>query len=151
MFRKKLWIAPNSKLLFRQCLYILVKNIECNFLISLPERRILLTQETRKVVYSFFESESKRARLDEAGATSSTANQVAPEPICESPLVESLPVASLYSIGSDPVFSGLSPLGDLPNLEPSPLLDRSLEQATAPDLEARDALMESIHPWKVLE
>ncbi|KAE9445003.1 hypothetical protein C3L33_23099, partial [Rhododendron williamsianum] len=35
---------------------------------------------------------------------------------------EELPMVA--SPDSDPVFSGLSPLGDLPNLEPSPLLDQ---------------------------
>ena len=44
---------------------------------------------------------------------------------------------------SDPVFSGLSPLGDLTNLEPSPLLDQ--RTGTGPVLEAGEALLSSIH------
>lgn len=83
--------------------------------------------------------ESKRARLDEAEATSSTSNQVAPEPISESPLVESSAVASP---GSD-LFSGLPLLEDLPNLEPSPLIAQSLDQA--PDPYLGDTTLYSIH------
>lgn len=83
--------------------------------------------------------ESKRARLGEAEARSSTSNQVAPEPVSEAPLVESSAIASPDS----DLFEGLPVLEDLPHLEDGPLIAQNLDQA--PDPYLGDNTLHSIH------
>ena len=60
--------------------------------------------------HSSMDPESKRARLDEAEATTSTSNQVAPEPVPEAPLCEE--PSGIASPSPAPSQRANSPLAD---------------------------------------
>lgn len=97
---------------------------------SCGRRRVSLGKRSRED-HGSMDPESKRARLDEAEATSSTSNQVAPEPVSESPIVESSAIAS----------PGSETVSGLPVVEHS---EQSLDQA--PDSYSYlDGDLESIH------